>query len=146
MPACRVVSLFFYVFFRNGFQHVKREKIFCRISRQFLSADGKKMCEGTFYGAVEIRWKSPYGLVIPNPHPQLRRISSPSQQILGRYPAKFGFGRMSPRGRNKFLFAGFGRIPVTRLLSVRSKAEKKTGIFLHKTAPLCSVLWGIFTF
>ena len=53
---------------------------------------------------------------------------------------------MSPRGRNKFLFAGFGWISVTRLLSVRSKAEKETCVFLHKTAPLCNVLWGFLLF
>ena len=52
-------------------------------------------------------------------------------------------GRMSPRGRNKFLFAGFGRISVTRLLSVRSKTEKKTGIFCTKQ-PLCAVFYGGF--
>ena len=50
---------------------------------------------------------------------------------------------MSPRRRNKFLFAGFGRISVTRLLSVRSKAEKKTGIFCTKQL-LCAMFYGGF--
>ena len=50
---------------------------------------------------------------------------------------------MSPRRRNKFLFAGFGRISVTRLLSVRSKTEKKAGIFCTKQ-PLCAMFYGDF--
>ena len=52
-------------------------------------------------------------------------------------------GRMSPRGRNKFLFAGFGRISVTRLLSLQGKTEKETGIFCTKQ-PLCAVFYGGF--
>ena len=50
---------------------------------------------------------------------------------------------MSTRERNKFLFAGFGWISVTRLLSVRSKTEKKAGIFCTKQ-PLCAVFYGGF--
>ena len=50
---------------------------------------------------------------------------------------------MSPRGRNKFLFAGFGRISVTRLLSLQGKTEKETGIFCTKQ-PLCAVFYGGF--
>ena len=76
---------------------------------------------------------------------QLRR-TSPSQLRLGRYPTTRGSGRMSPRGRNKFLFAGFGRISVTRLLRLQGKTEKRNRLFLYKKAPLCNVLWGIFTF
>ena len=63
----------------------------------------------------------------------------------GRYPTKRGAGRMSTRERNKFLFAGFGWISVTRLLSVRSKTEKKAGIFCTKQ-PLCAVFYGGFLF
>ena len=54
-----------------------------------------------------------------------------------------GSGRMSPRRRNKFLFAGFGWISVTRLLSLQSKTEKRTGIFCTKQ-PLCAVFYGGF--
>ncbi len=50
---------------------------------------------------------------------------------------------MSTRERNKFLFAGFGWVSVTRLLSVRSKTEKKAGIFCTKQ-PLCAVFYGGF--
>ena len=77
------------------------------------------------------------------PHLQLRRISNPSQLSLGRYPTTRGSGRMSPRERNKFLFAGFGRISVTRILSLQSKTEKKAGIFCTKQ-PLCAVFYGGF--
>ena len=70
-------------------------------------------------------------------------VKSPS---LATVPTKRGSGRMSHRGRSKFLFAGFGRISVTRLLSLQGKTEKRNRHFLHKTAPLCNVLWGIFTF
>ena len=77
------------------------------------------------------------------PHLQLRRISNPSQLSLGRYPTTRGSGRMSPRERNKFLFAGFGRISVTRILSLQSKTEKKAGIFCTKQ-PLCAVFHGGF--
>ena len=79
----------------------------------------------------------------PNPHPRLRRITNPSQLSLGRYPTTRGPVRMSPRGRNKFLFAGFWRIPVTRLLSQQGKTEKKPGIFCTKQ-PLCAVFYGRF--
>ena len=89
---------------------------------------------GAKNGAVEIQRKSPYSLVIPNTHPQLR---------LGRYPTTRGSGRMSLRRRNKFLFAGFGWISVTRLLSLQSKTEKRTGIFCTKQ-PLCAVFYGGF--
>ena len=50
---------------------------------------------------------------------------------------------MSPRRRNKFLFAGFGRISVTRLLSLQGKTEKNTGIFCTKQ-PLCAMFYGGF--
>ena len=50
---------------------------------------------------------------------------------------------MSSRRRNKFLFAGFWRIPVTRLLSQQGKTEKKSGIFCTKQ-PLCAVFYGRF--
>ena len=82
------------------------------------------------------------GGVLP-PHLQLRRLSNPSQLSLGRYPTTRGSGRMSPRERNKFLFAGFGRISVTRILSLQSKTEKKAGIFCTKQ-PLCAVFYGGF--
>ena len=82
------------------------------------------------------------GGVLP-PHPQLRRISNPSQLSLGRYPTTRGFGRMSPRGGNKFLFAGFEWISLTRLLSQQGKTEKKTGIFCTRQ-PLCAVFYGRF--
>ena len=73
----------------------------------------------------------------------LRRISNPSQLSLERYPTTRGSGRMSPREQNKFLFAGFGWISVTRFLSLRSKTEKKAGIFCTKQ-PLCAVFYGGF--
>ena len=73
----------------------------------------------------------------------LRRLSNPSQLSLERYPKKCGSGRMSPRWRNKFFFAGFRWISVTRLLSLRSKTEKKAGIFCTKQ-PLCAVFHGGF--
>ena len=73
----------------------------------------------------------------------LRRISNPSQLSLGRYPTTLGSGRMSPRRRNKFLFAGFGWNSVTRLLSLQGKTEKKTGNFCTKQ-PLCAVFYGGF--
>ena len=50
---------------------------------------------------------------------------------------------MSPRGRNKFLFAGFGRISLTRLLDLQSKTGKKTGVFCTKQ-PLCAMFYGRF--
>ena len=50
---------------------------------------------------------------------------------------------MSPGRRNKFLFAGFGWISVTRLLSLQSKIEKETGNFCTKQ-PLCAVFYGGF--
>ena len=50
---------------------------------------------------------------------------------------------MSPRRRNKFLFVGFCRIPVTRLLSQQGKTEKKSGIFCTRQ-PLCAVFYGRF--
>ena len=68
---------------------------------------------------------------------------NPSQLSLGRYPMTRGSGRMSPRGRNKFLFAEFGRISVTRLLSLQGKTEKRTGIFCTKQ-PLCAMFYGGF--
>ena len=74
---------------------------------------------------------------------QLRRTSSPSQQSLGRYPTTRGSVRMSLRGRNKFLFAGFGRISVTQLLRLQGKTEKKTGIFCTKQL-LCAIFYGEF--
>ena len=74
---------------------------------------------------------------------QLRRNSNPAQLSLGRYPTQFGFGRMSPRGRNKFLFAGFGRISVTQLLRLQGKTEKRTGIFCTKQT-LCAMFYGGF--
>ena len=61
----------------------------------------------------------------------------------GRYPEKRGSGRMSPRKRNKFLFAGFGWISVTRLLRLQSKIENETGIFCTKQ-PLCAMFYGGF--
>ena len=82
------------------------------------------------------------GGVLP-PHPQLRRLSNPSQLSLGRYPTTRGSGRMSPRGGNKFLFAGFERISVTQLLSSHGKIEKKTGILCTKQL-LCAVFYGGF--
>ena len=95
-------------------------------------------------GTVEIQWESLYSLVIPNPHPQLCRASNPSQLSLGQYPTKCGSGRMLLRRRNKFLFAGFGWISVTRLLSLQSKTEKKAGIFCTKQ-PLCATFHGGFS-
>ena len=50
---------------------------------------------------------------------------------------------MSPRGWYKFLFAGFGRISVTRLLSLQGKTEKRNRIFCTKQ-PLCAVFYGGF--
>ena len=73
----------------------------------------------------------------------LRRNSNPSQLRLGRYPTTRGSDRMSPRGWYKFLFAGFRQISVTRLLSLQSKTEKKTGILCTKQ-PLCAVFYGGF--
>ena len=70
-------------------------------------------------------------------------FSNPSRLSLGRYPMTRGSGRMSPRGRNKFLFAGFGRISVTQLLSLQGKTEKRTGIFCTKQ-PLCAMFYGRF--
>ena len=70
-------------------------------------------------------------------------ISNPSQLRLGRYPTKREPGRMSPRGRNKFLFAGFWWISVTRFLRLRSKIEKETGNFCTKQ-PLCAMFYGEF--
>ena len=88
---------------------------------------------GAKNGAVEIHWES--------------RIAWYSEYApllrLGRYPTTRGSGRMSPRGRNKFLFAGFGRISVTRLLSLQGKTEKETGIFCTKQ-PLCAMFYGGF--
>ena len=56
---------------------------------------------------------------------QLRRNSNPAQLSLGRYPTQFGSGRMSPRGRNKFLFAGFGRTPKSCRRDEKIRAPKK---------------------
>ena len=50
---------------------------------------------------------------------------------------------MSPRWRNKFLFAGFGRIFVTRILRLQGKTEEKTGNFCTKK-PLCAMFYGGF--
>ena len=73
----------------------------------------------------------------------MRRLSNPSQLSLGWYPTTRGLGRMSPRGWYKFLFAGFGRISVTRLLSLQGKTEKRNRIFCTKQ-PLCAVFYGGF--
>ena len=67
-------------------------------------------------------------------------VKSPSLETV---PTKRGSGRMSHRGRSKFLFAGFGWISVTRLLSLQGKTEKKTGIFCTKQ-PLCAMFYGGF--
>ena len=52
-------------------------------------------------------------------------------------------GRMSPRRWNKFLFAGFFRISVTRILRLQGKTEKKAGNFCTKQ-PLCAMFHGGF--
>ena len=87
--------------------------------------------------------ESPSGLRIRKSAPLVAPISNPSQLRLGRYPTTLGPGRMSPRRRNEFLFAGFGRISVTRLLSLQGKTEKKTGNFCTKQ-PLCAMFHGGF--
>ena len=81
----------------------------------------------------------------PNPHPRLRRITNPSQLSLGRYPTTRGPVRMSPRGRNKFLFAGFRRISLTRLLDLQSKTGKKQAFFAQNS-PFAQCFMGDFYF
>ena len=52
---------------------------------------------------------------------------------------------MSPRGRNKFLFAGFGRISLTRLLDLQSKTGKKQAFFAQNS-PFAQCFMGDFYF
>ena len=142
---------------------LRRSRITFRIAVGLLRSPDLRDLNGRRFASLTCGYASLDGFTAlgKSSHLRLHRISNTSQQIgffrplvtsnpsqlrLGRYPTTLGFGRMSPRGRNKFLFAGFGWISVTRLLSLQGKTEKRNRLFLHKTAPLCNVLWGIFAF